>query len=87
MNGLGTTGLLVGGATVINVVARAREGKEVASPIIASVILFAALSFIGSVWRWDIIIAIAALFFLSSLIIKGAALIRTTSTLISGASK
>lgn len=84
MADISNVALLVGVATAVNVTARVREGKEPASPIIGAVILFAFLATIGSIWRWDIVYAIALLFVISSFVIKGKPFVAAVTQLVQG---
>lgn len=79
--------LIIGVATIVNVVARIREGKEPASPIIGAVILLTMLGILGALWRYDIVLIMASLFLVSSLVLKGVPTIQALNQLISGVRK
>jgi len=79
--------LIVGLATLVNVTARIREGKEPVSPLIGAGVLLAMLGIVGAVWRWDIVIIMAVLFLVSSLVIKGVPTVQALNQLVQGTRK
>lgn len=84
MNDFGKLLLIVALATLVNVTARVREGKEPVSPIIGAGVLLTMLGIVGAIWRWDIVIIMAVLFLVSSLVIKGVPTVQALNQLISG---
>lgn len=67
---------IISAATIaINTANAAKEGKDIVTPIIAGGVAFAGLSFVGQLWRWDLVNAIAGVFLLAALINRGLPLI------------
>lgn len=58
-------------ATAVNVTARIRKGKEPASIMVSALVLFIILAITGNLFRYDIVLVMAALFLVSSLVING----------------
>lgn len=69
---------------VVNTANAAKEGKDIVTPIVASGVAFAGLSFVGQLWRWDIVNAIAGIFLLGAVINRGLPLISGAVTIATG---
>lgn len=72
---------LCGGAALINVTYAAQHKHSIPGSLVASGVSFAGLTFLAGVWRTDVAVALAALFFFAALIIRGLPLINSVSEL------
>lgn len=69
-------------ATVVNVAYNVKHKRDVGPPLIASGLGFVALATVGQLWRWDIVVAVAGLFLLSTTIMRGIPLLDDAQGLI-----
>lgn len=67
--------ILCAATAAINTANAAKEGKDIVTPLVAAGVGFAALSFAGQLWRWDLVNAVAGIFLLAAFINRGLPLI------------
>ena len=81
-NDVAQLGLYVGVAAGINAVSQIQKKADPAPGLIASGILFGLFSIVGSLWRFDLVKAIAAVMLLGSILIQGAGVFNSLSQIV-----
>lgn len=80
---LASVTLFVGTSAGINAVNKVSKQADPVPGLIASFTLFAVFAIIGSIWRWDVVKAIAAVMLLSTVLFQGVPLFNTLSKFVS----
>lgn len=83
MADIGEVAVLVGGTALINTAYAARHGVSPVGPLVSAGLTMGALSLVGTLWRWDVCVALAGLFLVSSAVFRGIPLIEDATTLAS----
>lgn len=79
-------GLVVGISTAVNVAYASANGKDAIVPLVAGGVTYVGLSVFGGLTKYySVAIAVAWVFLLSSLVMRGIPLIQKTSALATGA--
>lgn len=78
--------VLSAATALINTANAAKNGKDIVTPLVASGVAFAGLSFVGQLWRWDLVNAVAGVFLLAAFINRGLPLISGAVQLAQGQS-
>lgn len=74
--------LVVGSAALINSVANVKENRDPVPPIVASGVMLGSLALFGELTRrFDLAIALAYVFLIASIVMRGIPLIRTTTSI------
>jgi len=83
MADLGDLALYVGSSAAINAVSKVSKREDPVPGLIASGILFGLFAIIGSLWRFDVVKAIAAVMLLAAILTNGVKFIQSLSSIAS----
>lgn len=78
---IGEVAILVGATALVNTTYAVRHSYSPVGPLVSAGLTMGALSLVGSLWRWDICVALAGLFLVSSAVFRGLPLIEDASAL------
>jgi len=84
MSDLGTLTLYVGTTAGINAVSKISKEADPVPGLIASGLLFGLFAVVGSMWRYDVVKAIAAVMLLAAILINGIPFFQSLGKLANG---
>jgi hypothetical protein len=79
--GIGEVAVLVGASALVNTAYAVRHNLSPVGPCVSAGLTMGALALVGTVWRWDVCVALAGLFLVSAAIFRGIPLIEDASAL------
>lgn len=81
---LGTLTLYVGSTAGINAVSKISKGADPVPGLIASGLLFGLFAVVGSMWRFDIVKAVAGVMLLAAILINGVPFFQSLGAVANG---